>query len=62
MKSLILATVLALSGCMYQSVNSDDIVAATKKCATENSTVVDISALALGGETVTCSNRKSYGI
>lgn len=62
MKSLILASVLALSGCVYQSVNTDDIAAATKKCTEENSTIVSIASHAAGLESVTCSNRKTYGI
>lgn len=63
MKILTLIFLLSmLSGCMYQSVNMDDIYAATKKCAENHALVVDINANWLGYETVTCSDRKKYHI
>ena len=60
MKALLL--VVLLSGCMYQSINTDDMAVAEIKCTSENATVVSIAANAFGGETVTCSNRKDYAI
>lgn len=61
MKRIFLLLVFTLQGCIYQSVNINDISMATKKCASEsNSEVVSIEASFAGTEGVTCSNRKSY--
>jgi hypothetical protein len=59
---LISTTLLALSltGCMYQSVNSNDIEAANKLCASKDAIVIAIQAHATGSEFVLCSNRALY--
>jgi hypothetical protein len=45
---------------MYQSVNSNDIEAANKLCASKDATVIAIQAHATGSEFVLCSNRALY--
>ena len=56
----ILLASLTLSGCFYQTVNSNDIDSANQICKNQNSTVVDIKATNMGNEYVLCSNRKSF--
>lgn len=64
MKKLIgiLSLCVALSGCMVQTVNSNDIETGTKICAKHNSAVVEIEALWYGGEYVRCSNRQRFNL
>ncbi len=57
MKKLIVIMCVALSGCMWQTVNSNDIRAAIRICGNINE-VVEISATFIGTETVLCENRK----
>jgi hypothetical protein len=57
MKKLVLILCIALSGCMWQTVNSNDIRSAIRICGNMNE-VVEISATFLGTETVLCENRK----
>lgn len=59
-KLYVLIVVVFIQGCMYQSVNHDDMEAATKMCTKYSSTVVEIRSHALGHEIVQCSDRKSY--
>lgn len=64
MKKLIgiLSLCVALSGCMAQTVNSNDIETGTKICAKHNSAVVEIEAWWSGGEYVRCSNRQRFNL
>lgn len=60
MKKLILILSIALSGCMYQSVNFSDIDAATKACGGVQN-IAELSASFDGGESVICHDRtKTY--
>ena len=59
MKKLIVIMCVALSGCMWQTVNSNDIRSAERICG-DSTKVVEISANFLGEETVFCENRKKY--
>jgi hypothetical protein len=61
MKKLVLILCIALSGCMWQTVNSNDIRSAIRICGNMNE-VVEISATFLGTETVLCENRKEIMI
>lgn len=56
MKKLILILCIALSGCMWQSVNYSDIDSAAKFCGNVQDIAI-ISANFLGGESVTCHDR-----
>lgn len=57
MKRLAVILVLALSGCMYQSVNQNDIQTAINACGSlEN--IESIDANFLGIEDALCTNRK----
>lgn len=60
MKKLIIILSLFLTGCFYQTVNSNDIEVATEICAAEKAKIVEITSTFLGVEGVTCSNRKKY--
>jgi hypothetical protein len=60
MKNLILIISLFLSGCIFQTVNSNDIETAEKICENTNSKIVNITADCLGFEYVMCSNRTTY--
>ena len=51
---------LSLTGCFYQSVNSNDIETAQAVCLKNQATVVEIRAHIIGSELVVCSNRKSF--
>lgn len=53
---------LLLTGCIYQSVNRNDIEAGVIICAANGAELVSIDAIFLGVEEVACSNRKSYTI
>ena len=57
MKKLIIILSLALSGCMWQTVNENDIRAAIRTCGSLQE-VAEISATFIGTETVLCENRK----
>jgi hypothetical protein len=59
MKKLIVIMCVALSGCMWQTVNSSDIRSAIRICG-DSTKVVEISANFLGEETVLCENRKKF--
>lgn len=59
MKKLILILSIALSGCMWQTVNESDIRSAVRICGSFHN-VVEISANFVGEETVLCENRKKY--
>lgn len=57
MKKLIVILCVALSGCMWQTVNENDIRAAIRTCGSLHE-VSEISATFIGTETVMCENRK----
>lgn len=51
-----------LSGCFYQSINSNDIENGTKICENRGSKVQEIQASFSGSETVVCTDRMEYWI
>ena len=53
---------LLLTGCIYQSVNSYDMMHAIPICKSYGEEVVEISSYFDGQERVTCSNLKTYQI
>jgi hypothetical protein len=59
MKKLVLILCIALSGCMWQTVNESDMRSASRICGNFNN-VVEISANFVGEETVLCEDRKKY--
>ncbi len=59
MKKLIVIMCIALSGCMWQTVNESDMRSAVRICGSFQN-VVEISANFVGEETVLCENRKKY--
>jgi hypothetical protein len=61
MDKLIVILCIALSGCMYQSVNLSDIEAASKACGGLNQ-ISELSAAFDGQESVICFNREKYGL
>ena len=61
MKNLIVILSIALSGCMYQSVNYSDIEAATVVCGGVDK-IAELSANFLGDESVVCLNRDKHGL
>lgn len=61
MKYLMLVLLcLFLQGCMYQTIDKSDLIAAEAKCKEVGSEIFEIKALFWGDETVICLNRKSY--
>lgn len=59
MKKLIVILCVALSGCMWQTVNESDMRSAARICGSFNN-VVEISANFVGEESVLCEDRKKY--
>ena len=59
---LLIWSAVLLTGCIYQTVDVDDIKAAVLICAKNNSEVVEVQALFTADEKVLCSNRKTYVI
>lgn len=57
MKYLLLLPTILLTGCLWQSVNHNDIETAIRVCGGLEH-VVEIHALATGSESVICSNRE----
>lgn len=56
-KLTIVAAAIALSGCMYQTVDQSDIQTAVKACGSlEN--IVHIEATAFGAEVALCTDRE----
>ena len=53
---------LLLTGCIYQTVNSNDIEAGVIICAANGAELVSVDAYFIGAEEVACSNRESYTI
>ena len=53
---------LLLTGCLYQSVNSYDMMHAITICKSYGEEVVEISSFFDGEERVTCSNLRTYKI
>ena len=51
-----------LTGCIYQSVNRNDIEAGVIICADNGAELVSIDSVFMGLEQVVCSNRKIYTI
>jgi hypothetical protein len=51
--------VLALQGCMWQTVNESDMRTAARVCGSMNN-VVEITANFVGGETVICEDRTKH--
>lgn len=62
MKLFALVVPFFLSGCIYQSVNSNDIESGTKICEIRGSKVQEIQASFVGTENVVCTNRSAYSI
>jgi len=62
MKYLIVLLTLSLSGCFFQTINSEDIKNADLICKKNNSYTVEISSAFDGREVVTCSNLIDYTI
>lgn len=54
----ILFATLALQGCIWQTINANDIETANKICASMDSTVTEVTAEFSGKEWVMCSNRQ----
>jgi ribosomal protein L27 len=59
---LILILPFFLSGCFYQSVDSNDIETGKIICRSKGADLVSINSFSIGRETVFCSNRVTYRI
>ena len=61
MKKLVIILCVALSGCMYQSVNSSDIAAAAAVCGGADK-ITELSSSFAGAESVICANRTKHSL
>ena len=53
---------LLLTGCIYQSLNHNDIESGVIICAANGAELVSIDSVFTGEEKVACSNRKIYTV